>query len=150
MALDPVTAALVKNLDRELRTQIVRRSESMLREKRFLQEREDRSLSFVKNLGWTDERLEVLCGLNSFYQLVLGPLASSARERFGILGREIPILYGETLRFDAERGSRLRRAHTAFFETIADVPDAQGVVTAPHFSDLLFRLARHLQDNVRR
>ena len=115
MALDPVTAALVKNLDRELRTQIVRRGESMLREKRFLQEREDRSLSFVKNLGWTDERLEALCGLNSFYQLVLGPLASSARERFGILGREIPILYGETLDSmpTAARGSGARTPHSS-------------------------------------
>ena len=149
MALDPITAVLVKNLDRELRTHVVGRREAMLREKRFLSEREDASLSSVRSFGWTDERLEVLCGLNSFYQLVLGPLASSARERFGILGREIPILYGETLRFDAERGSRLRSAHRAFVAAVADIPDAMGVLTAPHFSDLVFRLARNIQGDTR-
>lgn len=149
MSLDSITAILVKNLDRELRSQIVRRREAMLREKTFLEERGDTRLLFVRDLGWTDERLEVLCGLNSFYQLVLGPLASSARERFGILGREVPILYGESLRFDEERGSRLRSAHMAFFAAFADLPDAAGLLAAPHFGDLLFRLARHLHDNVR-
>jgi len=58
----------------------------MLRELRFLKARQDRFLAVIQSAGWTDERLEVLCGLNFFYQLVLGPLASSARERFGILG----------------------------------------------------------------
>lgn len=149
MALDPVTTILVNDLDRDLRTQIVARREAMLREKRFLEEREDPSLSSVKAIGWTDERFEALCGLNSFYQLVLGPLASSARERMGLLGRDIPILYGETLRFDAERAARLRSAHADFFETIADLPDAVGLLTAPHFSDLVFRLARATGGEIR-
>ena len=140
--MDPVTSILVRNLDRDLRTHVLARREAMLREMRFMAEREDTSLVLLRSAGWSDERFEVLCGLNSFYQLVLGPLASSARERFGILGRETTILYGETLRFDAERSLRLRGAHRAFMDALVEIPDAMGVVTAPHFSDLAFRLAR--------
>jgi len=142
MAVDPVTSVLVRNLDRELRAHVLARRDAMLREMRLMTEREDASLSRLRVAGWNDERLEVLCGLNSFYQLVLGPLASSARERFGILGRETTILYGETLRFDADRSLRLRSAHRAFMEALAEIPDAIGIVTAPHFSDLAFRLTR--------
>lgn len=147
--MDRVTSILVDQLDRELRIQILRRREAMLRELRFLEEREDPSLLSIRRSDWTNERLEVLCGLNAFYQLVLGPLASSSRDRFGELGREIPIQYGELLRFDAERSRRLRRAHMAFMVAIGDVPDVQGLLTAPQFRDMVFRLARHVEENGR-
>jgi hypothetical protein len=144
MELDPVTSVLVRKLDRELRRHVLERRDAMLRELRFLRLREDSFLRIAQSAGWTEQRLEVLCGLNSFYQLVLGPLTSSARERFGILGREVPILYGDSLRFDAKRATKLRAAHRAFFTAIADVPNANNIMTAPHFSDLLFRLASNL------
>lgn len=149
MPLDPITSILVGKLDTELRKQVLDRRETMLRELRFLKLRQDRSLQVVQRGGWTDQRLEVLCGLNAFYQLVLGPLASSARERSGILGREVPILYGDTLRFDRERASKLRSAHSAFFFALSDVPGARNMVTAPHFSDLVFRLELLLKSNGR-
>src|SRR6185295_13036479 len=120
MPVDPVTSVLVQKLDGELRRQVLDRREAMLRELRFLRVRQDRFLEVVQSAGWTDQRLEVLCGLNSFYQLVLGPLASSARERFGILGEEVPILYGDSLRFDRQRATQLRSAHRAFFAALSE------------------------------
>ena len=123
----------------------------MLRELRFLEERQDRRLLTAHRYKWTNSRLEVLCGLNAFYQLVLGPLTSSARDRYGVLGQDVPILYGETLRFDSSRSSKIREAHQTFFAALEDVPVARQLLTAPHFDDLLFRLVRTFEefDNVR-
>lgn len=145
MALDPVTTVLVSKLDRDLRFQVLSRRENMLRELRFLEERRDPRLLTAHQHQWTNERLEVLCGLNAFYQLVLGPLASSARDRFGFLGRDIPILYGETVRFDSKRSSTIQAAHSAFMSALDVVPVATDMLTAPHFDDLLFRLIRFIE-----
>lgn len=108
MTLDPVTNLLTSRFDKELRIAVLNRRENMLRELRYLEERRDQRLDVARQQQWTKERFEALCGLNSFYQLVLGPLASSSRERFGTLGREVPILYGETLRFDSNRRGPLK------------------------------------------
>lgn len=117
----------------------------MLRELRFMEDKGDSRLMLARAAGWTSKRLTVLCGLNSFYQLVLGPLASSARDRYGVLGREVPILYGESLRFDERRSSELRGAHAAFMSALHDVPDAPRLLTAPHANDLVYRLAKSLE-----
>ena len=71
--INSVTAALIENIDRELRSQINGRHQSMLREMRFLKEREDSSLLAAMELGWTERRLEVLCGLNAFTNWCWGP-----------------------------------------------------------------------------
>ena len=146
MSLDPVTTVLVASLDYELRQVILSRRESMLRQLRFLDERGDTRLKFVRSHGWNRKDLEVLCGLNAFYQLVLGPLASSARDRHGVLGADTPILYGKTLRFDWQRSTEIRSAHAAFMSALDGVPKAHRIVTAPHFDDLLYRLARALEE----
>jgi hypothetical protein len=119
----------------------------MLREKRFLEEGVNSQVGVARAYGWSDERLEVLCGLNAFYQTVLGPLASSARDRLGVLGRDIPIHYGDSLVFDDRRGARIRASHAAFLLALADVPAAQQVLVAPHFSDMVFALVRALDSN---
>lgn len=142
---DAVTTILAKRLDRDLKVQVLRRQEGMLREMRYLADRHDPILSSVHQLGWSAERLEVLCGLNSFYQMVLGPLASAVSERTGILGPDSVILYGDLLRFDADRNRRIRSAHIAFMRALDGVPDPQDLMTAPRFDDLIFRLKRSLE-----
>jgi hypothetical protein len=143
---DPVTVAVISGLDRELRAKILSRRENMLRELRFLREQRDEMLATVVAAGWSENRLSALCGLNAFYQLVIGPLASSAKDRFGILGMEMPILHGET-RFDHERTARLRAAHMAFMAALTDVPKAHRIMTAPHLSDLVYRLAKAVEEH---
>jgi hypothetical protein len=145
--MDPVTPILVAELDSDLRLRILRRKEAMLRQLRHLRETENAELILLVGRGWSMDRLEVICGLNSFYQIVLGPLASSAREREGVLGNEVPILYGDSLRFDREHALMVRRLHTAFMNAVRDLPVAPSMLTAPHASDLVFRLAAAVRGN---
>ncbi len=66
--MDPVTPVLIGELDPDLRLQILRRKEAMLRELRYLRESENAELILLVGRGWSMDRLEVICGLNSFYQ----------------------------------------------------------------------------------
>lgn len=142
---DAVLALLVERLDADLRRQIRTRQDSMLRELRYLSEKRDPRLTYVRKRGWSNERLAILCGLNSFYQFVMGPLASSVSDRTGVLGRDMVIQYGDSLRFDRERGARITVALDSFMSALDDVPDAHGVLTAARFGDLLYRLHRALE-----
>ena len=142
---DAVTGLLLERLDADLRRRIRARQDGMLRELRYLDDRRDSRLLAVRRRGWSNERLTILCGLNSFYMFVMGPLASSGSDRTGVLGRDIVIQYGDSLRFDAERGSRIRGALGSFMRALDLVPDAQGVLTAARFDDLLYRLHRELE-----
>jgi len=142
---DAVTGPLTERLDADLRRQIRARRDGMVRELRFLSDKRDPMLTRVRQHGWSNERLSILCGLNSFYLFVMGPLASSASDRSSVIGRDMVIQYGESLRFDAHRGARIRSAHASFMQSLEDVPDAHGVLTAARFGDLLFRLHRALE-----
>lgn len=145
--MSSVLQALIGSLESDLKRRIVQRVETMLREIRFLQEREDERLSFLLIRGWSLDRLEVLCELNAFYQIVLGPLSSSARERTGSLGNEIPIIYGSTMRFDITRARRIQAAHRAFMTAVADLPLAENLLTANHAGDIVFRLRGMLRND---
>ena len=147
VGLDRVTEVLVKKLkDRELSQQVISRRESMLRELQYLADRSDERLLYVRANGWSLQRLEVLCGLNSFYRIVLGPLASSANERNGKLGTETPILYGNLLRFDSSRNIEIQAARKMFMTALDHVPKPHRIITAAHFEDMLYRLFQALKE----
>lgn len=120
------------------------RVEALMRGLKYLQENDDKRLSEIKQFGWSLERLEIICILNAFYQIVLGPLASSARERKGVLGEETPIIYGELIRFDAERNRGIRAVHKAFSEIILGLPGQLNLITANHADDLVYILNKAL------
>ena len=93
-----VLDTLTKRLDGRIRKRIRDRVDAMMREIDFLEEIEDPHLRFIQSKGWTKTRLNALCSLNSFYQIVAGPFASSARGRTKIgIGEKIPIKYGEEI-----------------------------------------------------
>lgn len=142
---DAVIGPLMERLDADLRRQIRTRQDGMVRELRYLSDKRDPMLASVRQSGWSNERLSILCGLNSFYMFVLGPLAGSVSDRSSVIGRDMVIQYGESIRFDAQRGARIRGAHASFMQALEDVPDAHGVLTAARFGDLLFRLHRALE-----
>lgn len=136
-----VTQSLTAGLDSDLRNRIRQRVSEMMRQVRYLEESQNSRLREVREAGWTLERIELLAALNSFYQVVLGPLASSARKGLKSNGRAIPILYGDSIRFDRERSAAIQRAHLGFFRAIEQVPDPGRLLEANHADDMVYRLS---------
>lgn len=129
---------LIGDLEGDLQRQIANRIEALQRHLRFLEESEDPSLAAVRRIGWSGERLEVLCELNAFYQIVLGPLTSSARTARGqLLGVEIPIQYGNELTFNRERAERIRSTMASFMWRMRRLGVQQQILTAPRADDLV-------------
>ncbi len=145
--MEKVLQLLTARLERELKRRINERVDVMLREIAYLEEQENTDLHYLQRRGWTREKLQVVCCMNSFYQIVLAPLASSAREEIpeGI-GEEIPILYGE-LRFDARRAKAIREVHTAFEHLISRAELPTDALTFNRPSDFVYRTARRLRDH---
>ena len=139
-----VLGTLVEGLEHDVRQAVLMRVEDIRRELAYLATSQHSQLLELRNRGWGSERLEAVAALNAFYQVVLGPLASSARDRYGVLGREVPILYGTLIRFDAERSDRLNAAHHAFLQAIAALPASREAITANRASDIVFYIHRAL------
>jgi hypothetical protein len=136
---------LIRRLDGPVRATIDRRADAMMRQIAYLSEINDRRLVFVSRRGWTLDRLAVLCSLNSFYQTVIGPLASSARRETRIgLGERIPINYGEEIRFDGERAAEMRALHSAFLRLVGATGLPNTFLHANHADDLIFILSEFL------
>lgn len=141
--MSTVYQSLIRQLDTPVRATIQRRAEAMMRQIVYLQETEQERLVFLLRAGWTLDRLAVLCSINSFYQIVIGPLASSGRSdsRTG-LGERIPIQYGEEIKFDGKRAADMRRLHTAFTTLVHSMNIPLRLLYANHADDLIFELSR--------
>ena len=132
-----VQGTLTKGLEPPIRIAINRRIEAMTRQIAYLDETKNRRLARLHRRGWTNDRLYILCALNSFYQIVIGPLASSARHEGKIgLGERIPIDYGDQITFDAERARLMRGLHAAFLGLVAKTRLPTGFLHANHADDL--------------
>lgn len=142
-----VLNTLISDLDGDLQRQVRSRVDAMRRHLAFMAVSDNRDYHVVLRAGWTGERMEILCELNSFYQVILGPLASSARSGQGqVLGKEIPIQYGEALRFDAERAELVRRAMASFMWRVRRLGLTSRMLTAARADDLI-RAVRAVIDN---
>lgn len=143
--MSTVLRTLTANLNSETSAKVQKRVDALMREVKYLNETQNELLLGIQQEGWTNERLEIICELNAFYQIVIGPLASSARERTGVLGEQIPILYGEMLRFDAIRSRKMRSLHKAFMEATSDLPAHIDLMTANQAYDLVKSLRMTLK-----
>jgi hypothetical protein len=140
-----VLPELASQLDPELNRQIRWRVEALARHARFLTKRESEDMLFVRSRGWTDERLHILYELNSFYQIVLAPLASATRIRSDIgLGRAIPIRYGHRS-FDAEYAKEVDQMMRAFMARMRRSGISQRILAANRADDLVAALAVQLK-----
>lgn len=137
--MSSILTILTKKIDTEIRAQMFSRVETMIRQLKYLRETENSSLLSILSKGWTLERLEIICELNSFYQILLAPLASSARERTGAFGDDTVILYG-TLRFGKERAAKIRAAYRSFFNSVNKVGVTDRLLTANQASDIVYYL----------
>ena len=145
--MSAVLDQLLGGLDRDVQRQIRSRIEAMQRHLAFMAASDNRDYYQLIQAGWSSTRLEILCELNSFYQIILGPLASSARGTFeDDLGNEVPIAYGDALVFDRLRARSIRRAMADFMRRTRKLGIPQRVLTAPRADDLVRALTAAVSD----
>ena len=96
----------------------------------------------AKEKGWDMEKLTVLCCLNAFYQLVLGPLTSVSKSKTNLsFFKSTPIAYGE-IHITAETSESLSACHTAFIDILTTLTIDPWWLTVNHGHDLLYKLAK--------
>lgn len=146
--MNEVLTTLMEPLDVGVRLLVRRRFDDMRRHLSHLREKEDPVLKMIRKSGWTTGRLEVVLALNSFYQVVLAPLASSGRNyRDRELGSSIPVVYGDSMRFDRSWGERITSVYDAFKEVTFQFDIRESYLTAQHTDDVVFRINRDLKDD---
>ncbi len=143
--MNEVLPLLVESLPSDVRPLVRRRFNDMARQLLYLKDKQHPQLRVVRKHGWTMDMLEVVLALNSFYQVVLAPLASSGRNfQDRELGSSIPVAYGESMRFDRAWGERITAAYDAFKGLIAELEIRETYLTAQHTEDVLFRMSRDI------
>lgn len=136
-----ILESLLAGLDPDIRDSVRARYHDLVRELRYLAEKDDSRLVRILRGGWSMEKLEVICGLNSFYQRFIGPLSSvtGASPESG-LGRRIPINHGK-LRVDQGFIRQVKAATTSFLNIASSFQIEKSWLEAPHASDLVFRMS---------
>lgn len=113
----------------------------------FLEQREDQHLRIITKAGWTKERLEALCDLVSFHQIVVGPLASSARTTSDSgLGSKIGIAYGAEMHFDRSSAKKFREMSRAFSAMSYKHGIREWWLISNDVRDLVFRISQSLDE----
>ena len=125
-----------------LKQAIQKRYDILMAGIRFESKREGSFYKQAKEKGWSLKRIGILCSLNSFYQIVLGPLASSARPHVGSgLLSEHPITYGSKIKFNIDESAAITECHNSFSYIMQHHGIDFWVLQASHAQDLLYRLA---------
>jgi hypothetical protein len=136
--MSAVLESLLSGIDYDLQTQVRYRVSAMQRHLNYLFETDGPVAVGLPRQVWTYERLEIFCELNAFYQVILGPLASSARASANQpLGNDIPIRYGGAITFDAERAGRVKGTVADFMRRMRKLGVPQAALTAARADDLL-------------
>jgi hypothetical protein len=143
-----VAQLLSRGMDTQVREIIERRTAFMVSQLNYLNGRQDRHFTNAERAGWTLKRLEVVCWLNSFFQVVVSPLAASATHSSQLdLGGATPILYGSKLRFDTERRTNIESMHRAFFSVCAASGIDPAMLAAHRAEDLVYLISRRISEN---
>ena len=145
--MSQILQVLAKDLQSDTRRRLLKRSNTLMRGIRFLEQREEQYLPLVNKAGWTMERLEVVCDLAAFHQIVVGPLASSANNAGDSgIGSSIGIAYGADMQFDR----RSARVFAAINKTFIDMASKHGIskwwLVANDANDLIYRIAQSYQE----
>ena len=133
-------------LDWELRDAIQRRIQAMTRDLAYMRSKGDPAMLKIERKGWSAERLEMLCSLNSYYQLVLSPMASAAVPSLP-RGLRMPISYGTRLVLDQYLRQRLDAAHSKFLDMMLRLRVDQRWLIQNSAGDLVFQIARDMDDD---
>lgn len=143
-----VLNVLVGKMEREVKVQCERRYETLVRQYNYLIEKQNEHLLFTYSKGWFSERYKVLFALNSFFQIVLGPLASSSRgvSEIGI-GSRIPISYGAAIKFDDSRNRTINKAYLDFGTLIYEFGIEEWWLNLNQANDIVYKIAKKLREN---
>lgn len=131
---------LSEGQDPAIRRLMSRRVSALMANVRYMKGKRTEQLMFIEEQGWNLEHFEIIFAMNSFYLLVLGPLASSARGRSDTVWQDLPILYGEGLLFDNHRAKQIRSAHQSFSNIARRIPGGLDTLTGNQASDIVFKL----------
>jgi hypothetical protein len=108
----------------------------------FEEDRQSKNFRDAQQAGWTVSQIEILCSLNAFYQIVLGPLTAATRSELNVgLGRTTPITYGSRVRVDQAESDEIKECHVKFMQMIQKLGIDFWCLQASHSQDLLYRLA---------
>ena len=143
-----VAQSLTRGMDPSVRGLVERRATFMIRQLNYLKTKNNRHLLNANRAGWTTPRLEIVCWLNSFFQVVITPLAASAKPSSQIgLGSTVPILYVDQLKFDLERGQGMQLMTYAFYALCSNAGILNFMLTAHRADDLVYLISRRISEN---
>jgi hypothetical protein len=144
-----VLGSLGSSVDADTRRRLRERVATLMRGLEFLDQKQSQQMIQVRQRGWTNERLEVVCELVAFYQIVVGPLASAARGRGPSgLGTKTAISYGSDMLFDREFSRASRVMEGDFKRMTFRVGVMKWWLVANDASDLAFRMSSNDGDEV--
>lgn len=148
--MNKVLEILSKGQEPNIKRLMFRRHSALMSNLRYLRETRSDQFLYVKNEGWDIEHFEILFALNTFYLLVLGPLASSARGRENTIWKDTAIQYGNEFLFDNKRAKEIRNAHQSFTQITRRIPGGLNTITGNQASDIIFKLHKAMQDEYTR
>ncbi len=109
----------MEGMDRDLRVAVVQRSDTLFREVRHQADQQTGVFLQAQMHGWSTAKIEVLCCLNAFYQVVLGPLAAGSRATTKCrIVTSTPIHHG-TSSVTAQDAQRVLECHQGFSALLA-------------------------------
>lgn len=139
---------LTKGMDSQVRAMLERRVDAMIRQFDYLSEKGHKNVATAKKVGWGRPRLAVVCWLNSFYQIVISPLAASAEANSQAdLGGAVPILYGDKIKFTWSRRRKIKTMTVSFLGICTSLNVSQYMLSAHHMDDLLYIIAKNASES---
>lgn len=135
--MHPLLEILTEGLEREERDSVVRRVELMNSELAYIQKSNSTHLNVARIHGWTQKKIHIVFCLNSFYQRIIAPLWSSAHSP-SMFGSKIPIRYGKSIVFDAERNATINKMGTRFIRLCSVFQISKEMLEAQRASDLIW------------
>ncbi len=137
-----VLTLLSSRLDGETKRGLVSRVDNMMRGIRYEADQKSKEFRVAAKKGWTIERMEIVCCLNAFYQIVLGPISAATRGATSVgLVRDIPIQYGNKIRVTQNEAARLQKCHDQFMRMTHRLRIDRRCLLSAHSHDLLYSLA---------
>ncbi len=140
--MNEILAILSKDLNFKLRRALEIRFDNLMSGIKYRYNTDAPLLRMAIRKGWSLGKIEVVCALNAFYQVILGPLSSST---FADLGTDSPlsrsIKHGNIV-ITKDNMSQIHDCHITFRQITSELDIDFWSLQANHYDDLIYRLAK--------